>query len=64
MSSKVWSIGILKHTIIIQHHVYIGSTDQFNQVGVHEKNDRNDFYSVDAHRGLVVHSRNLILIYQ
>ena len=37
MSSKVWSIGIQKHTKLIQHHVHIRSTDQFNQVGVHEK---------------------------
>ena len=33
MSSKVWSIGIQKHTKMIQHHVHIRSTDQFNQVG-------------------------------
>ena len=37
MSSKVWSIGIQKHTKMIQHHVHIRSTDQFNQVGVLEK---------------------------
>ena len=37
MSSKVWSIGIQKRTKMIQHHVHITSTDQFNQVGVHEK---------------------------
>ena len=37
MSSKVWSIGIQKHTKMIQHHVHIRSTDQFNQVGVPEK---------------------------
>ena len=37
MSSKVWSIGIQKHTKMIQHHVHIRSTGQFNQVGVHEK---------------------------
>ena len=29
MSSKVWSIGIQKHTKKIQHHVHIKSTDQF-----------------------------------
>ena len=50
MSSKVWSIGIQKHTKMIQHHVYIRSTDQFNQVGVHEKNDRNEMNSVYDHR--------------
>ena len=37
MSSKVLSIGIQKHTKMIHHHVHIGSTDQFNQVGVHGK---------------------------
>ena len=50
MSSKVWSIGIQKHTKMIQHYVHIRSTDQFNQVGVHEKNDRNEINSVDDHR--------------
>ena len=50
MSSKDWSIGIQKRTKIIQHHVHIRSTDQFNQVGVHEKNDRNKINSVDGHR--------------
>ena len=37
MSSKVWSIGIQKHTKMIQDHVHIISTDQFKQVGVGEK---------------------------
>ena len=37
MFSKVWSIGIQKHTKNFQHHVHIRSTDQFNQVGLHEK---------------------------
>ena len=50
MSSIVWSIGIQKHTKMIQHLVHIKSTDQFNQVGVHEKNDRNEINSVDDHR--------------
>ena len=50
MTSKVWSIGIQKHTKMIQHHVHIRSTGQFKYVGVHEKNDRNDINSVDAHR--------------
>ena len=49
MSSRVWSIGIQKHTKMIQHHVHIRSTDQFNQVGVHEKNDRNEINSGDDH---------------
>ena len=37
MSSKVWSIGLQKHTKMIQHHVHNGSTHQVKQVGVHEK---------------------------
>ena len=32
---------------MIQHHVQIRSTDLFNHVGVHEKNDRNEINSVD-----------------
>ena len=48
MSSKVWSIGIQKHTKMIHHHVHIRSTDQFNRLGVHEKKiDRNEINSVD-----------------
>ena len=35
---------------MIQHHVHIRSTDQFNQVGVHEKNDRDEINSMDDHR--------------
>ena len=35
---------------MIQHHVHIRSTDQFNQVGVQEKNDRNEINRVDDHR--------------
>ena len=50
MFSQVWSIWIQKHTKIIQHHVHIRSTDLFNQVGVHDKNDRNEINSVDDHR--------------
>ena len=51
MSSKIWSIGIQKHTKKIHQKVHIRSTDQFNQVGVHEKNDsRNEINSVDDHR--------------
>ena len=51
MSSEVWSIRIQKHRKLIPHHVHIRSTDQFNQVGVHEKkNDRDEINIVDAHR--------------
>ena len=34
---------------MIQHHVHNGSTDQFKQVGVREKNDGNEINSVDDH---------------
>ena len=34
---------------MIQHQVHIRSTDQFNKVGVNEKNDRNEINSVDDH---------------
>ena len=46
---KVWGIGIQKHTKMIQHHVHIRSTDQFNQLGIHERNDRNEIKSVVDH---------------
>ena len=49
-SSKVWSIGIQKHTKMIYDLVHIRSTDQFNQVGVHEENDKNEVNSVKDHR--------------
>ena len=50
MSSKDGSIGLQKHTKMIQHHVYIKSTDQFKQVGVCEKkNDRKEINSLDDH---------------
>ena len=42
MSSKVRCIGIQKRTKMIKHDVHIRSTDQFNQVGVYEKNDRSE----------------------
>ena len=35
---------------MIQHHVHIKYTDQLKQVGVREKNDRNEINSVDDHR--------------
>ena len=50
MSSKVWSIRIQKHAKMTQHHVFIRSTDQFNQVGCMKKNDRNEINNVDDHR--------------
>ena len=49
MSSKVWSIGIQRHTKMNQHHVHIRSIDQYNQVGCMKINDRNEIKSVDAH---------------
>ena len=45
MSSKVLSIGFSKRKKMIEYHVYIRSTDQFKQVGVREKNDRNEIKS-------------------
>ena len=50
MSSEVWSIVLQKHSKIIQHHVHIRSTDQFKQVGVREKIERNKTNSVNDHR--------------
>ena len=50
MSKNVWSIGLQKHTKMIQYHVYIWSTDQFKQVWVSEKNYRNKINSVDDSR--------------
>ena len=35
---------------MIQHHVHNGWTDQFKQVGVRDKNNRNEINSVDDHR--------------
>ena len=49
MSSKVWSIGLQKHTKMIQHYLYMRSTDQFKQVWVREENDRNKINGVDDH---------------
>ena len=37
MSSKVRSIGLQKHTKMIQNLVYIRSTDQSKQAGMREK---------------------------
>ena len=64
MSCKVRSIGIQKHTKMIQHHVLIRSTDQFNQVGAHENNDRNEINSGDDHRVWLCIRVTLLLIHQ
>ena len=50
MSSKICSIKIQKHTKMIQHHVHIRSTDQFNQVGCMKIIDRHEINSVNDHR--------------
>ena len=47
MSSKVWCIGFSKHENIIEYHVSIRSTDQFKQIRVREKNDRNEIKSLE-----------------
>ena len=39
MSIQFWSIGLKKHTKMIENHVHIRYTDHFKQVGVREKND-------------------------
>ena len=39
-----------QNTKMIQHHVHIRSTDQFNPVGVREKNDRYEINSLNDHR--------------
>ena len=61
MSSKVWSMGIQKLIKIIQYHVHIRPTNQFNQVGVHVKNDRNEINSGGSLR-LTIHLHNHLLI--
>ena len=47
MYNKVWSIGLSKHEKMIKYHVHIRSKDQFKQVGVREKNDRNEIKSLE-----------------
>ena len=61
MSSKVWSIGLSKHEKMIEYPVHIRSTDHFKQVGVREKNDRNEINSGGSPR-LTMHLRNHLLI--
>ena len=47
MSSKVLGIGSSKHEKMIEYHVHIIiSTDHFKQIGVREKNDRNEIKSL------------------
>ena len=46
---------------MVEYHVHVRSTDQFKQVGVGEKNDRNDINSGGSPR-LTVHLRNHLLI--
>ena len=47
MSSKVWGIRLSKHEKMIKYHVHIRSKDQFKQIGVREKNDRNEIKSLE-----------------
>ena len=37
-----------KHEKMVEYHVHVRSTDQYKQVGVREKNDRNEIYSVGS----------------
>ena len=46
---------------MIEYHVNIRSTDQFKQVGVREKNDRNEINSGGSPR-LIMHVRNHLII--
>ena len=48
MSSKVWSIGLQKHTKMIQHHVPM--IHRSNRLECVKNNDRNEINSVDDHR--------------
>ena len=49
MSSKVWSLEFIsKHEKMVEYHVHVRSTDQFKQVGVREKNDRNEINNVGS----------------
>ena len=46
---------------MVEYHVHVRSTDQFNQVGVREKNDRNKINSGGSPR-LTVHLLNHLLM--
>ena len=46
---------------MVEYHVHVRSTDQFKQVGVREKNDRNEIKSGGSPR-LTMHLRNHLLI--
>ena len=48
MSIQVWSIGLQKHTKIIEIHVHIRSTDHFKQIGVRGKMS-NEINNMDDH---------------
>ena len=45
MSNKVW---VIKTRKMVEYHVHVGSTGQFKQVEVREKNDRNEINSVGS----------------
>ena len=59
MSCKVW---VIKYAKIIAYHIHIKSTDQSKQVGVHEKNDRNEINSFGGPSRLAIHLRYQLII--
>ena len=61
MSSEVYSIQLSKHEKMIEYDVQIRSTEHFKQVGVHEKNDRNEINTGGSPR-VTMHLRNHLLI--
>ena len=61
MSSKVGSFGLSIHEKMVEYHAHVRSTDQFKQVGVREKNDRNEINGGGSPR-LTMHLRYHLLI--
>ena len=52
---KFWVIKTREK--MLEYHVHVTSTDQFKQVGVREKNDRNEINSVgSAHLTMHLHT--------
>ena len=54
MYSRDWSIGLSKHEKGIEYHVHMRSTDHFKQIGVREKNDRNEIKVLNIDTNFVV----------
>ena len=56
------SIGLWKYAEIIAYHIHIRLTDQFKQVGVREKNDRNAINGCGGPSRLAMHFRDHLVI--